>query len=108
MALSEFDLKYGLAKAVKGQVMADFVIQHCGPELAIVDLVPWTLFFDGSSCGVGSGIGVVLISPWGATFEFSKLLLPTIKLNIRRFSKEFNCLARSKPMQWKYLGILCW
>ena len=52
MALSEFDLKYGLAKAVKGQVMADFVIQQCGPELAIVDLVPWTLFFDGSSCGV--------------------------------------------------------
>ena len=51
--------------------MADFVVQHCGPELGIVDLVPWTLFFDGSSCGVGSGIGIVLVSPQGATFEFS-------------------------------------
>ena len=35
---------------------------------------PWTLFFDGSSCGVGSGIGIVLISPQGANFEFSLLI----------------------------------
>ena len=56
MALSEFDLRYELAKAVKGQVMADFVVQHCGPELGVVDLVLWTLFFDGLSCAVGSGI----------------------------------------------------
>ena len=40
MALSEFDLRYESAKAVKGQVMADFVVQHFGPELEIVDLVP--------------------------------------------------------------------
>jgi hypothetical protein len=29
LALSEFDLCYESAKAVKGQVMADFVTQHC-------------------------------------------------------------------------------
>jgi len=51
LALSEFDLTYESAKAVKGQVVADFVIQHCGPELTVVDLAPWTLYFDGSSCG---------------------------------------------------------
>ena len=61
MALSEFDLRYESAKAVKGQVMADFVVQHCGPEVRVVDLVLLTLFFDGSSCGVGSGIGIVLV-----------------------------------------------
>ena len=69
--MSEFDLRYESAKVVKGQAIADFVAQHCGPESAVVDLVPWTLFFDGSSCQNGSGIGVVLISPGGATFEFS-------------------------------------
>ena len=58
-------------KRLRDRVMADFVVQHCGPELGIVDLVPWTLFFDGSSCGVGSGIGIKLVSPQGATFEFS-------------------------------------
>ena len=71
LALSEFDLRYGSAKAVKGQVMADFVVQHRVPGLNVVDLVPWTLLFDGSSCGVGSGIGIVLVSPWGETFELS-------------------------------------
>ena len=71
LALSEFDLKYESAKVVKGQVMADFVVQHCGPELAVVDVAPWTLFFDGSSCGVGSGLGIVLVLPRGTTFEFS-------------------------------------
>ena len=39
--------------------------------MGIVDLVLWTLFFDGSSCGVGSDIGIVLVSPRGATFELS-------------------------------------
>ena len=71
MALSEFDLIYESPKAVKGQAVADFIVQHCGPELNMVDLVPWTLFFDGSSCGNSSRIGVVLISPRGANFEFS-------------------------------------
>ena len=71
LALSEFDLKYELAKAVKGQAVSDFVVQHCGSELTMVDLVPWTLFFDGSSCGNGSGIGVVLIFLRGPNFEFS-------------------------------------
>ena len=71
LALSELDLRYELAIAVKGQAVADFVVQHCGSELTMVDLVPWTLFFDGSSCGNGSRIGVVLISPRGTNFEFS-------------------------------------
>jgi ribonuclease HI len=29
------------------------------------------MFFDGSSCGVGAGIGIVLISPQGISYEFS-------------------------------------
>ena len=48
LALSELDLRYELAIAVKGQAVADFVVQPCGSELIMVDLVPWTLFFDGS------------------------------------------------------------
>jgi len=62
LVLSEFDLRYESAKAVKGQIMADFVTQHCGVMDAL-EIVPWTLFFDGSTCDQGAGIGVVLISP---------------------------------------------
>jgi hypothetical protein len=36
LALSEFDWTYESAKAIKGQVMADLVTQHCGPEVAVI------------------------------------------------------------------------
>ena len=32
LALSEFDLRYESGRAVKGQVMADFIVQHSGSE----------------------------------------------------------------------------
>jgi hypothetical protein len=33
--------------------------------------MPWTLFFDGSSCKQAGGIGIAIISPRGASFEFA-------------------------------------
>jgi len=62
LALSEFDLRYESAKAVKGQVMADFVTQHWN-TVDSLEVAPWTLFFDGSTCCEGVGIDIVLISP---------------------------------------------
>ena len=63
LALSEFDLRYKLAKAVKGQVIADFGTQHHKSSIGYVYLIPWTLFFDGSSCKQGGDIGIVIVSP---------------------------------------------
>jgi len=60
LALSEFDLRYELAKAVKRQVMVDFVTQHCN-TVGSLEVAPWTLFFDGSTCDQGVGIIIVLI-----------------------------------------------
>jgi len=71
LELSEFD------KAVKGQIMADFVTQHCG-TVETLEIVPWTLFFDGSTCDRGAGIGIVLISPRGRKYEFS---LPIVAMS---------------------------
>jgi hypothetical protein len=65
LAFSEFDLTNQLPKVVKGQVMADLVTQHCGPKIAIIEHVPWTLYFDRSSCGVGARIRIILFSPGG-------------------------------------------
>ena len=65
LALSEFDLRYESAKAVKGQVIADFITRHHKLSIGFVELIPWTLFFDGSSCKQGGGIGIVIISPRG-------------------------------------------
>jgi len=74
LALLEFDLRYESTKAVKGQIMADFMTQRCGVVNAL-EIVPWTLFFDGSTCDRGAGIGIVLISPRGKKYEFSLLIV---------------------------------
>ena len=50
LALSEFDLRYESAKVVKGQVITNFITQHHKPIVGYMEPVPWTLFFDGSSC----------------------------------------------------------
>jgi ribonuclease HI len=34
----------------------------------------WKLFFDGSACREGQGVGVVLVSPRGSVFETSACL----------------------------------
>jgi len=80
LALLEFDLRYESAKAVKKQIMADFVTQHCGMVDAL-EIVPWTLFFHGSTCDRGAGIGIVLISPQGKKYEFSLPIVATLKNN---------------------------
>jgi ribonuclease HI len=67
-------LRYESGKAIKEQVMADFVTHHCGPNILVLEPAPWTLVFDGSSCGKGCGISVILISPQGASFEFLLLI----------------------------------
>jgi len=80
LALLEFDLRYESVKAVKGQIMADFVTQHCG-MVDTLEIVPWTLFFDGSTCDRGAGIGIVLISPRGKRYEFSLTIVATLTNN---------------------------
>jgi len=56
--------------------MTDFITQHCG-MVDTLEIVPWTLFSDGSTCDQGVGIGVVLISPRGKKYEFSLPIVAT-------------------------------
>jgi hypothetical protein len=68
LALSEFELRFGSAKAVKGQIIADFITEHRGSSINLLQITPWALFFDGSSCGKGGRVGILLISPNGEMF----------------------------------------
>ncbi|XP_058784383.1 uncharacterized protein LOC131659176 [Vicia villosa] len=71
LALTEYSLTYAPLKAMKGQVVADF-LDHSVVAVPqnYVDLVPWKLYFDGSSHKDGTGIGGVIISPDGIPAEF--------------------------------------
>jgi ribonuclease HI len=89
LALSEFELKFESAKAVKGQIIADFITEHRDPSIILLEITPWALFFDVSSCGKGGGV-ILLISPRGEMFEFAILIQPTLTNN----QAEYEALLR--------------
>jgi hypothetical protein len=90
LALSEFELKFESAKAIKCQIIADFITEHHDPSIDLLEITPWALFFDGSSCGNGGGVGILLISPRGEMFEFAIPIQPTVTNN----QAEYEALLR--------------
>jgi hypothetical protein len=75
-ALIEYDLAYEPLKSIRGQGVADFIIEHnidqnSDESYNLVSIHLWKLFFDGSACREGQCVGIVLISPRGAIFEQS-------------------------------------
>ena len=66
--LSEFYIRYKPKIAIKGQVLADFVMEFTSVELAeatqlTFDLLIWRLSVDGAANAQGSGAGLILTSP---------------------------------------------
>jgi ribonuclease HI len=73
----EYDLKYEPLKAKRGHVVADLLVDHSmevQTEVYVMEEGTWTLFFDGSVCNQGCGIGFLVISPYGEKYEFSTRL----------------------------------
>ena len=73
--LSEFDIRYKPRTAIKGQILADFVMEFTSAELAKAtqttpDLPIWRLSVDGAANAQGSGAGLILTSPEGIDIEY--------------------------------------
>jgi hypothetical protein len=84
-ALSEFDIRYQPAKAVKGQALADLIAERVNTNIAVLSVRAWAMYFDGSVCGDGCGIGILLVSPRGATYSFSIRLPATCTNNLAEY-----------------------
>ena len=74
--LSEFDIRYRPKTAIKGQVLADFVMEFASLEPArdaqvATDPSTWKLSVDGASNPQGSGAGLILTSPEGIDIEYA-------------------------------------
>ncbi|GJX35717.1 reverse transcriptase domain-containing protein [Tanacetum coccineum] len=76
--LEEHDVHYRPRTSVKGQILANFIMERLedGPqdtpikdEEAPPD--PWILFTDGSSCTDGSGAGLIITNPEAMEFTYA-------------------------------------
>jgi ribonuclease HI len=70
--LSPLDITYEKRKAIKSQILSDFMaewleLQNAGP---LDPSSVWTMYFDGSKRVECAGVGVVLISPQGDTMKY--------------------------------------
>ncbi|XP_016199434.1 uncharacterized protein LOC107640427 [Arachis ipaensis] len=76
LALTKFDLQYVPAKAVKGQVIVDFLVDNSkdlndqGANIIEVKIDYWKLYFDGSKHKDGAGVGILIVSPEGILSKF--------------------------------------
>ncbi|XP_050891471.1 uncharacterized protein LOC127096990 [Lathyrus oleraceus] len=65
LALTGYSLTYMPLKAVKGQAVADFIVDHSIVQnsLNYLEFEPWELYFDGSTHKYGTGVRILIISP---------------------------------------------
>jgi ribonuclease HI len=59
-------------KAIKSQILADFVAEWVDTQLPAAPIQPelWTMFFDGSLMKTGAGAGLLFVSPLGKHLRY--------------------------------------
>jgi len=104
MYLNEFDLQFISQKSIKGQVIADhlaeaylqddnplvielpdehiFQLDDVDVPIELEDEWDMTIYFDGSKCEKGGGVGVIFVTPQGIPLPYSfKLDFPCTNNN---------------------------
>ena len=76
LELSKFDIRYKPKTAIKGQALADFIMEFTPAELAedtraTPDLPIWKLFVDGAANAQGSSAELILTSVEGIDIEYA-------------------------------------
>ncbi|MCI53739.1 maturase K, partial [Trifolium medium] len=69
LELSEFDIRYESRKALKAQVLADFVAEITHLATPTDGANKWIIFVDGASSSTGAGAGIILKNENGILIE---------------------------------------
>ncbi|GJT44306.1 reverse transcriptase domain-containing protein [Tanacetum coccineum] len=76
--LEEYDIYYRPRTSVKGQILADFIVECSEDDTLDTPMEdreelpdPWILFTDGSSCIDGSGAGLIITNPKRMEFTYA-------------------------------------
>nr|XP_016505037.1 PREDICTED: uncharacterized protein LOC107822967 [Nicotiana tabacum] len=115
---NQYEITYTPQKVVKGQALADFLVDHHLPTeweisdelpdedvLFVEEFPPWTMFFDGSSCRDGAGVGAVLVSPDRQILPFFFVLGETCSNNATEYQALFIDLEMALDMKILQLEI---
>ncbi|KAL0340289.1 UNVERIFIED_CONTAM: hypothetical protein Sradi_4545700 [Sesamum radiatum] len=105
LQLQQFEITYVPQKAVKGQVLKDFLADHPIPAewelsddlpdedvLMIEVTLPWKMYFDGASHKEGAGAGAVFVTSEGEVLPYS-------------FTLPWNCSNNVAEYQALILGL---
>jgi ribonuclease HI len=65
-------ISFAPRKAIKSQVLVDFVAEWVDTQLPTAPIQPelWTMYFDGSLMKIGAGAGLLFISPLGKHLRY--------------------------------------
>ena len=98
LLLQEFEITYIPQRAVKGQVLADFLADHPIPdsweiseslpdeEALLIEVRPlWKMFFDGAARHDSAGAGVVFLTPEGDILPYAFFLTQCCSNNVAEY-----------------------
>ncbi|GJX91434.1 reverse transcriptase domain-containing protein [Tanacetum coccineum] len=76
--LEEHDIQYRPRTSVRGQILADFIVERLEDDTLDTPMEereelpdPWVLFTDGSSCIDGPEVGLIITNPEGIEFTYA-------------------------------------
>ena len=94
-------------KAIKSQVLADFVAEWTDTQLppSQIQVECWTMYFDGSLMKTGAGAGLLFISPLGVHMRYMIWLHFAASNNMAEYEALVN--ACRSPSNLEYGASTC-
>jgi ribonuclease HI len=100
-------LAYAPRKAIKSQILADFVAEWTDTQLPPPQIQDecWTLYFDGSVMKIGAGAGLLFVSPLGEHMRYAVRLHFPASNNMAEYEALLCGLKISIEMSIKRLDV---
>ena len=105
--LLSFDITYKPRRAIKSQVLADFIVEWTEAELPkeYGAYSNWIMHFDGSKMLAGLGAGIVLTSPTGDTVQYVLQIMYTDSNNAVEYEALLHGLRMAVSMGIRRLEV---
>ncbi|XP_051132475.1 uncharacterized protein LOC127252363 [Andrographis paniculata] len=118
LQLQQFEIIYVPQKAVKGQILADFLADHPIPAewelsddfpdedaLFLEITPPWKMYFDGSSHKNGAGAGVIFVTSQGEVLPYSFALKEKCSNNVAEYQALILGLKMAVDIKQRQLQV---